>query len=181
MGRCEWMARGLDAFGFAQLNSAASYHALLTACYFGTELESKRLGLGSVREVKRSRTKLWMELPGLARLRGVDILGWDRAMHKVLVKRGLHVPDEEMRSGRRAAGLPADVLSAMARTRVRQCVRTLALRETHPDALLALSMIQKKGGDLWNQVKGEVEAEQDVPEGNAEDSGGDVEMAAAAT
>jgi hypothetical protein len=167
-GRFEAMARGLDAFGFAHLKSFVSFHQQLTSCYYNTEREADRFGMGSVKELEYSRRRIWMGLERMDELRSQDIRGLDRVLAKVLLADGVHLPDEELRSGRRAKGLSSEATTTMRRVRARQHTRTLAMRAVYPTAVPALGMIRDAATACWEVVERRMarEAEEE------EDSGG---------
>ena len=95
-------ARGLDSFGFADLEYAMCFNCALAWHYpYG---DARRIfGQGTPKEVWHLMEQTWtvVGVPTNARITE-DISGWERVFDKIIEAKGTIVPDENFRTGRRA-------------------------------------------------------------------------------
>ena len=95
-------ARGLDSYGFADLEYAMCFNCALSWVYpYG---DPRRIfGQGTPKEVWHLMTETWTVVgaPSNARITE-DISGWERVCDKIIEAKGTIVLDENFRTGRRA-------------------------------------------------------------------------------
>lgn len=101
-------ARGLDAYGFFDLEHAMSFNCALAHVYlFGDE--RRIFGQGTPRELWFLMEQTWSVVgaPSNARI-AEDIEGWERVCQKIVAAEGCIVPDENFRTGRRERKMHGD-------------------------------------------------------------------------
>jgi hypothetical protein len=95
-------ARGLDSYGFADLEYAMCFNCALSSVY--PHGDPRRIfGQGTPKEVWHLMTETWTVVgaPSNARITE-DISGWERVCDKIIEAKGTIVLDENFRTGRRA-------------------------------------------------------------------------------
>ena len=95
-------ARGLDSFGFADLEYAMCFNCAL-AWHYPYGDHRRIFGQGTPKEVWHLMEQTWtvVGVPTNARITE-DISGWERVCDKIIEAKGCIVPDENFRTGRRA-------------------------------------------------------------------------------
>jgi hypothetical protein len=93
------ICRGLDSHGFADLGEAITYHCSISSAYDPDD--PRRFGMGTPAEVWSTVTRCWEVAPTSERI-CEDIMRFPEVLDKILERNGCVVPDEFLRTGRRA-------------------------------------------------------------------------------
>ena len=105
-------ARGLDSFGFADLEYAMCFNCALSGVYpFG---DPRRIfGQGTAKDLWHLMEQTWAVVgaPSNARITE-DISGWERMCNKIIEAKGCIVLDENFRTGRRARKMHGEGMRA---------------------------------------------------------------------
>jgi len=127
------MARGLDSYGFQDLELSIQFHVALTSGY--ADNDPRKFKLGTPNEVWNTMVRCWQIDPSPDRVIA-DIEDWPRVLQVIVDAKGCVVHGEAVRSGHRyqrkdGAGLMKSKLKSHGR------VATFHGRPVHPDALEA--------------------------------------------
>ena len=138
------MARGLDSFGFADLELSMSFHQALTIDWAANN--PNKFQFGTPNHVWSAMSRCWEVEPTSQRI-VQDILDLPRVLAKIIEAKGTVVHGEALRNGHRARradgkGNLKGNLSASSRK------NTLTLRPVHPHARSALDLILGRDEEL---------------------------------
>ena len=133
------LCRTLDSHGFGDLKDYVRFASALSSVY---EVgDPRRFGMGTPDEVQSSMARAWTVVPTSARI-VEDAMRFEVVLDKIIAAGGAVVPDEVLRTGRRA--LRSDGQGECAeKPRKKQRKETLmgAARPIHPDLVEARQML----------------------------------------
>ena len=140
------LCRGLDSHGFADLKGAIEYHVSLTSAY---EVgDPRKFGFGTPAEVQHTMERVWQVAPTSERI-VEDISCFHEVVKKIIEAQGCVVPDEFLRTGRRARRAD-DKGVCKVKPRKRQRKETnQKIQDVHPDAVEARATFTS--ASLWAQ------------------------------
>ena len=145
-------ARGLDSYGFADLENAMCFNCALSSVYpYG---DPRRIfNQGTPRQVWDLMMETWTVVgaPSNARITE-DISGWERVCEKIIEANGTIVLDENFRTGRRARKIHGEG-DRKTKLRKRECKSTLSLAlPVHPALMGAYEILMGFEGE-WGTAE----------------------------
>ena len=151
------LARGLDSFGFADLELSMAFHQALTTDW--PAHDPKKFQFGTPNHVWSAMTRCWEVEPTSQRI-VQDILDLPRVLKKIVDAKGTVVHGEALRNGHRArrADGKGNMKGNLSTSRRKS---TLSLRPVHPEARPALDFILDKKKEVINLEK-TIESFQDL-------------------
>ena len=136
VGNSPEMCRALDSHGFADFKVSIAYHVSLTSVY--DKEDPRRFLTGTPEDLWKTMTRCWEVEPTSERI-VTDILNFPEVLRKIIAYNGTVIPNEALRSGRRAYSKTNKELKN--KPRLSQRKTTMTIRPTHPDALEARLLI----------------------------------------
>jgi len=137
------MARGLDSYGFSDLEVSMSFHEAVTSKL--KRDDPKKFQSGTPDQVWSSMRRCWCVEPTSERI-VQDILDWPRVLQVIINAKGCVVPGEAIRSGHRE--VRADRKGSLtSRLRTRKRKVTMICRPIHPDAQESYDLLTKGNVD----------------------------------
>jgi hypothetical protein len=137
------LARALDSFGFADLETAIAFHAALTSRLAIDD--PRRFKLGTPEELQRTMARCWEVAPSSERI-VEDILKFKMVCQMIVDHDGCVVPDEDFRSGGRARMADATAGTASASRKRYRKKGTAMNFDIHEDAMECYGHITQSSG-----------------------------------
>lgn len=158
------LCRALDAHGFADLEYMRKLHCALTQFYPHTDPEwgPKRFGMGTPSEVDSTLERVWTVAPAPDRVKH-DIFNLPMVLDAIIEAEGCVVPDEFLRSGRRAVpvndGRGAQVQQQQSSSSSSRPRGFAAKGPIHADAKYGRSlMLKPESRPVWESMRAEIDA-----------------------
>lgn len=124
-GNSPEMCRGLDAHGFADLGRSLTLNCSIAASLPRDDPERLKWGMGTPKTLLYSMLRSWEHSPSSERI-VEDIYNFPMVLDKIIKAEGCVVPDEILRTGRRA-------ISGGSKDRSRTRKNTIRSADHHPD------------------------------------------------
>jgi len=130
VGKSPEMCRALDSHGFADFKVSIAYHISLTSVY--NNEDPRKFLAGTPKDLWLTMLRCWEMEPTSSRI-VTDILNFPEVLRKIIACNGAVIPNEALRTGRRAFSLKNTELKNKPRASQRKS--TMKVRPTHTDAL----------------------------------------------
>ena len=133
VGNSPEMCRGLDAYGFSDLETSIHYHVSLTRMMYN-EGDARKFLTGTPKEMWSTMERCWQMEPTSERV-VEDILAFPRILRSIINAKGCVVADDQLRSGRRYVAVDKrSELKHKPRDRQTKSSISKSARVCHPDA-----------------------------------------------
>ena len=141
------ICRALDSHGFAHLERSIKLQVAVTSSYAIDD--PRRFKLGTPAEVFNTLKRCWTIAPTSDQI-VEDIMGFDRILEKIIESEGCVIPDEFLRTGRRARSASGAVLKK--NPSKRQRIDTNIGILLHADSIDASKMISSTSAEIFKLV-----------------------------